>query len=71
MPVAELLGSGSWVALEAMVAVTVRRHRPDLGIAVLDAADGPGFHQGWVQRRRAELAGQSGQVTPAASSGGR
>lgn len=71
MPVAELLGSGSWVALEAMVAVTVRRHRPDLGIAVLDAADVPGFHQGWVQRRRAELAGQSGQVTPAASSGGR
>ena len=52
---AAAIGADSWVALGAMVDDAVTRHRTDIAIKLLDAADGPGRHQEWLRRRRAEL----------------
>jgi hypothetical protein len=53
---AAVIGSNSWYALDTMVIAATKRHRTDIAIRVLDAADVPGPDQEWVRRRRAELA---------------
>jgi len=53
---AAAIGSRSWLALDTMVDSAVKRHRIDIAIGLLDAADVPGQHRERVRRRRAELA---------------
>ncbi|HYS36851.1 MAG TPA: hypothetical protein VEO01_14620, partial [Pseudonocardiaceae bacterium] len=50
------IGATSWLAIDTMVDTAVNRHRTDIAIKLLDAADGPGQYQERLRQRRTELA---------------
>jgi hypothetical protein len=52
---AAAIGSSSWLGLDAMVGAAIKRHRTDIAVKLLDAADVPGRYQERVRQRRAEL----------------
>jgi hypothetical protein len=57
---AAAIGSNNWLAVDAMVDAALKRRRVDIAIRLLDAADGPGWHQERLRQRRAELAAVGG-----------
>jgi hypothetical protein len=52
---AAAIGSTNWPALDTMVDAAIKRHRTDIAVKLLDAADVSGRHQERVRQRRAEL----------------
>lgn len=57
--IASMLGSDAWAPIEAMARSALRAHRREIAIAVFEAANQPGFHQGTLRRMCHELTGVS------------
>ncbi len=55
--IARSLGSEHWMPIDAMARAALGAGRPEIAVAVFEAADRPGRHQGYLRRLCRELTG--------------